>query len=247
MGTLWPIWRLGWTIVFWWRKMPLRAVSEIARFPNNPGEQHWIAAKRILCYLKKTSEMGLEFRADRGLQVKVFSNSASGCCVLFGGRVVSWFLKRQSTVALSIMEAELMALTAAIQEALWLKMLLLTEIVNGCGGSNGYCFAGQSSGDSFSTQTQTEIETAKTDTDTDTDTEKERHSHHSRPNGPCRSVTWESREVQLHWTPLHEAAWGGHSVTCSLLLDRGANPNARDRVLGPYVCRCAALGGCHRR
>jgi len=104
------------------------AVSEVARFSNNPGEQHWIAAKRILRYLKKTV----------GLQLKVFSDadfagdtdnrrSTSGCCVLFGGGVVSWFSKRQSTVALSTMEAELMAMTAAIQEALWLKMLL-TEL-----------------------------------------------------------------------------------------------------------------------
>jgi len=114
------------------------AVSEVARFSNNPGEQHWIAAKRILRYLKKTAGMGLEFCADRGLQLKVFSDadfagdtdnrrSTSGCCVLFGGGVVSWFSKRQSTVALSTMEAELMAMTAAIQEALWLKMLL-TEL-----------------------------------------------------------------------------------------------------------------------
>ena len=41
------------------------------------------------------------------------------------GGCISWRSKKQRTVALSSTEAEYMALTEAIQEAVWLKAFLL--------------------------------------------------------------------------------------------------------------------------
>lgn len=49
--------------------------------------------------------------------------STSGYIFTIQGGPVSWCSKRQVTVALSTTEAEFMAMTAAIQECMWLKRL----------------------------------------------------------------------------------------------------------------------------
>ena len=43
---------------------------------------------------------------------------------MVNGGIVHWHSKRQKTVALSTTEAEYMALSSAVQEALWLKQLI---------------------------------------------------------------------------------------------------------------------------
>jgi len=50
--------------------------------------------------------------------------STTGYVFLLGGAIISWSSKRQPTVALSTMEAEYMAMTGAVQEGLWIQMLL---------------------------------------------------------------------------------------------------------------------------
>ena len=40
------------------------AVSLLSQFLNNPGETHWIAAKRVLQYLKGTSDLALTYHGD---------------------------------------------------------------------------------------------------------------------------------------------------------------------------------------
>lgn len=37
------------------------AINAISRYMQNPGEAHWTAVKRILCYLKGMSKLKLEF------------------------------------------------------------------------------------------------------------------------------------------------------------------------------------------
>jgi len=43
---------------------------------------------------------------------------------MFGGGAISWYLKKQPTVALSTMEAEYMALSNTTRECLWIRELL---------------------------------------------------------------------------------------------------------------------------
>jgi hypothetical protein len=113
------------------------AVGVLSRYMSNPGKEHWVAVKRVLRYLRGTSDYALCFGGKEESMVldvegSVDANwggdidsrrSTSGYVFnLFGGPV-SWMSKRQSVVALSSTEAEYMALTHAGKEAIWLQRL----------------------------------------------------------------------------------------------------------------------------
>ena len=51
--------------------------------------------------------------------------STSGCCFGLGSAVVSWFSRKQKSMALSSAEAEYMAASQASCEAIWLRKLLV--------------------------------------------------------------------------------------------------------------------------
>ncbi|KAE8707942.1 hypothetical protein F3Y22_tig00110365pilonHSYRG00006 [Hibiscus syriacus] len=78
-----------------------QAVGVVSRYMANPGKEHWNTVKRILRYIKGTSNVAL-----------------------FAGGAVSWVSKLKSVVATSTTEAEYVAATQASKEAIWLKMLL---------------------------------------------------------------------------------------------------------------------------
>ena len=90
--------------------------------------------KRIFCYLKCTSNLGLLYRKDSSGSCTGYSDSdwagdiedrrsTSGYLFLINGAGVSWRSKKQSSVALSTAEAEYMALASAAQEAIWIRQL----------------------------------------------------------------------------------------------------------------------------
>lgn len=110
------------------------AVSNVSRFNNCYGKPHWTAVKRILRYLKGTSDTKLEFSKTKNNTVVGYCDadwandgddrrSVTGYIFKSGGGAISWNTKRQPTVALSSTEAEYMAVSSATQEALWLKGL----------------------------------------------------------------------------------------------------------------------------
>ena len=51
--------------------------------------------------------------------------STSGYCFAFGSSIFSWSSKKQETVAQSTTEAEFVAATAAVNQALWLRKILM--------------------------------------------------------------------------------------------------------------------------
>ena len=110
------------------------AVSSVARFCANPTKEHWTAVKRILRYLKGTSNLGLLYREDTPAEITGYSDadwagdvgdrkSTSGYVFILGGAAISWKSNKQTCVALSTAEAEYVALSAAAQEAMWLQQL----------------------------------------------------------------------------------------------------------------------------
>jgi hypothetical protein len=113
------------------------AVNVACRYMSNPGEAHWFIAKRTLRYLAGTVSLGLKFSAEPAKVPLLcgFSDadwagdvddrhSTTGYVFFMAGAPISWATKRQPTVALSSMEAEYMAATAACQEAISLRSLL---------------------------------------------------------------------------------------------------------------------------
>ena len=112
-------------------------VYELSQFMNNPSPIHWTAAKRALRYIKGTLNLGITYLPSN-LDPHSYSDanwgtnltdrrSVSGYAIMFGEGAISWYSKKQPTVALSTMEAEYMALSNTTRECLWIRELL-TEL-----------------------------------------------------------------------------------------------------------------------
>ena len=108
-------------------------VGMLARFSSKPNQTHWVAAKRVLRYLKATMNFGLIYSGDAG--VLGYSDAdwagdmddrkpTSGYMFQIAGGPVSWRSKKQDTVALSTAEAEYVALSSATQECVWMRRLV---------------------------------------------------------------------------------------------------------------------------
>jgi hypothetical protein len=113
------------------------AVSVVSRYLANLGKKHWEVVKWILKYLRGTANVGLVYGTNCGNHVEVTGfvdsdyakdpdkgRSITGYMFLVQGCVVSWKATLQHVVALSTTEAEYMALTEVVKEAIWLRGLL---------------------------------------------------------------------------------------------------------------------------
>ena len=114
------------------------AISIVSRFMSNPGRLHWEALKWVLRYIKGTIGYGLKFHSveTHTDQVTGFVDSdyassidtrksTTGYVFTLFGTAISWKAMLQSVVALSTTEAEYIAVTEAVKEAMWLKGMLL--------------------------------------------------------------------------------------------------------------------------
>lgn len=113
------------------------AMSVESRFMANPRERHWEALKWTMRYLKGSSNLGLMFRRLKEMNQPVVGfvdsdytgnldtrKSLAGFIFTLYGTAISWKSSLQSLVALSTTEAEYIALTEGIKEAIWLKEIL---------------------------------------------------------------------------------------------------------------------------
>jgi ATP-binding cassette subfamily B (MDR/TAP) protein 1 len=111
-----------------------QAVGAASRYMANPGREHWNTIKRILRYIKGTSDVALCYGGSeftvRGYVDSDFAGdlekrkSTTGYVFIIAGGAVSWVSKLQTVVALSTTEAEYMAATQACKEAIWMKKLM---------------------------------------------------------------------------------------------------------------------------
>lgn len=119
----------------WTRPDITFAVNTVAKFNSNPTEEHWKAVKRIMRYLKGTSDHGIMYTKDSKGNIIGYCDadwagdindrkSTSGYAFTLAGAPISWRSKKQSCVALSTAEAEYIALASAAQEAVRLRKLL---------------------------------------------------------------------------------------------------------------------------
>lgn len=113
------------------------AVSILARKISEPTQEDWLELKRVLKYLKGTENYFLRLSnsseepnvlkgyADANwAEDKTDRKSNSGYIFKLNGGGISWSCRKQSCVSLSSTEAELIALSEACKEAIWLRKLL---------------------------------------------------------------------------------------------------------------------------
>ncbi|RDX80732.1 hypothetical protein CR513_38687, partial [Mucuna pruriens] len=110
-------------------------VSLINRFMSSPTESHWFAAKRILRYLKGTTELGIYYKKGGNTSVVAYFDSdfagdiddrrsTYGFVFLLGSGAVSWSSKKQPVVTLSTTEAEYIATASCACQCIWIQKVL---------------------------------------------------------------------------------------------------------------------------
>ena len=107
------------------------AVSALSQFNTNYRQEHWIAAKRVLRYLKGTSGYEHVYRMSEKYLEGFIDADWAGCTddrrsytgyvFLLAGAAILWGAKKQKTVALSSTEAEYMALSEGTKQAMYLQ------------------------------------------------------------------------------------------------------------------------------
>ena len=112
-------------------------VGKLLQYLSEPRQQHWVAAKHMLKYLRGTSHYELRYQKSEELGILAYneaewasnqSNRRSTIGFYFylnkESSSISWKSKKQPTVALSTCESEYMALAKTTQESLYLIKLL---------------------------------------------------------------------------------------------------------------------------
>ncbi|XP_050919100.1 secreted RxLR effector protein 161-like [Lathyrus oleraceus] len=115
-----------------------------ARFQENPKESHLIVVKRIMKYLKGTTNVHLWYSKgsiynlvgypdDDYARSKTDRKSTSGTCHILGNALVSRACKKQACVSLSTVQVEYIATGSCCAQILWLKQQLRDYGLNlGC-------------------------------------------------------------------------------------------------------------------
>lgn len=110
------------------------AVNYLSQFNACYAEEHWLAAKRVLRYLKGTKCLGLQYKRTGMHKVQGYADAShatchdrrsySGMVFLHMGAAICWESRKQRTIALSTAEAEYVAMSEAAREAIFLKRLV---------------------------------------------------------------------------------------------------------------------------
>ncbi|GJY57619.1 ribonuclease H-like domain-containing protein [Tanacetum coccineum] len=111
------------------------AVQQLCLYMHNPREPHLNAIKRVLRYLRGTTDLGLQLFRSTTSQLIAYSDddwacclatrrSTSGYCVFLGDNLLTWSSKRQDTLSRSSAEAENRGVANAVAETSWIRNLL---------------------------------------------------------------------------------------------------------------------------
>lgn len=108
----------------------------ISHFINNLEHQYTKIVKTIIQYLKRSKKYRITYNGQSKLLIERYSNfdqirykenwkSISNFIFIFNRSLVSWYSKKQFTIALSSIEAEYIALILAAKKAILLCLLLI--------------------------------------------------------------------------------------------------------------------------
>ncbi|XP_077221653.1 secreted RxLR effector protein 161-like [Tasmannia lanceolata] len=112
-----------------------------AQLQSEPRESHLFAVKRIFKYLRGTPSFGHWYEKSDSFDLEGYSDadfagcrvdrkSTSGTCQFLGRPLVSWFSKKQNSVALSTTDAEYIADGSYCAQILWMKNTFLDYGLN---------------------------------------------------------------------------------------------------------------------
>ena len=101
----------------------------------NPKHIHLVGEKHVTRYLKGNLDYGIRYAVNGEIRLHGFTkldgeeivkdrNNTSRCCFSLGSGMISWFSRTQTSIALSIVEAEYIGSCSACSEAVWLQKML---------------------------------------------------------------------------------------------------------------------------
>ncbi|XP_020688780.2 uncharacterized protein LOC110104145, partial [Dendrobium catenatum] len=107
--------------------------NRICQHMHQPRNGDFQALKRLLCYIKGSLNYGLPISCG-SMQLSSYTDadwaanttdrkSMSGYCTYLGHNLISWSVKKQTTVARSSTEAEYRSLASATSDILWIRRL----------------------------------------------------------------------------------------------------------------------------
>jgi hypothetical protein len=111
------------------------SVNTLSQFLVEPRHVHLVVAKHVMRYLKDTLYCGLSYDGDHDFAFSGYTDSdwarsvsdrksTSGCCFSLGSAMISWQSRKQSSIALSIAEAEYIDACSTSCKDIWLQKLL---------------------------------------------------------------------------------------------------------------------------
>ena len=111
------------------------AASLLSRFMNSPSQIHFGAAKRVLRYIRGTTDFGIMYGRCCEPKLKGYYDSdwggcfddmksTSGYAFTLGSGIFSWVSKKQQSVAQSSAEAEYVSASLATSQAIWLRRIM---------------------------------------------------------------------------------------------------------------------------
>ncbi|GJW08439.1 retrovirus-related pol polyprotein from transposon TNT 1-94 [Tanacetum coccineum] len=107
-----------------------------SKYRENPKTTHLEAVKNIFRYIRGTSHLRLWYPKGTRVETIVYADSdhagdyvdrksTSGVYTFMGCCLTSWFAKKQTSLAISTIEAEYVFAEKACQQALWMKQALI--------------------------------------------------------------------------------------------------------------------------
>ena len=110
-------------------------VGLVARFSTNLRENHLMAIKIIMKYLKWTKDYGLYYKKNEKFELRAYTNvdwagnidakkRTSGGEFFLGKRLVTWTSKKQNCISQYIVEAKYFVAVVNCTNIVWIKKLL---------------------------------------------------------------------------------------------------------------------------
>ena len=111
-------------------------VGMLGRYMNNPGVDHWKAAKRFMWYFKRIKDFMLTYRRSDSLEIIGHSDSyfsrcqdskrsTSGYVFMLAGGVISWRSTKKTLIASSTMAVKFIACYEASNHGIWLRNFVI--------------------------------------------------------------------------------------------------------------------------